>query len=137
VVLVVGGFLIFPATELLVRTAGAPAISADNPLPRLGMQAAFVLPLSMPLLVPVAHYRLGWFYPALMILLGAHYLPFAFVYGTRLFLALGWLLVGAGMAIAVYWSSVFSAGAWLTGGVLLVFAGLLRWNSESGMSKES
>jgi hypothetical protein len=43
------------------------------------MQAAFVLPLSMPLLLPVGLYRLNWFYPALMILVGAHYLPFVFL----------------------------------------------------------
>jgi hypothetical protein len=31
-------------------------------------QVAFVLPLSMPLLVPVARYRLTWFFPAMMVL---------------------------------------------------------------------
>jgi hypothetical protein len=43
----------------------------DNPLRSLGMQAAVVLPLSMPLLVPVGHDHLNWFFPALTILLGA------------------------------------------------------------------
>jgi hypothetical protein len=52
------------------------------------MQVAFVLPASMPLLVPVGLYRLNWFYPAMTILLGAHYLPFVFLYGMRMFAAL-------------------------------------------------
>jgi hypothetical protein len=125
--LVVGGFFIFPVTELLIRVAGEPApLSADNSLRSLGMQVAFVLPLSMPLLIPVALYRLIWFYPALMILLGAHYLPFVFLYGMRMFWILGGLLVGGGMLIAMNWSSVFSLGAWYTGAVLLAFAGLGR-----------
>ena len=122
--LVIGGFFIFPLTELLLRLSGErDSWSADNSLRDLGMQVAFVLPLSMPLLVAVGLYRLTWFYPGMMILLGAHYLPFVFLYGMRMFWALGGLLVGAGLLIAMYWSSSFSIGAWFTGVVLLVFAG--------------
>jgi hypothetical protein len=76
------------------------------------MQVAFILPASMLLLVPVGHYRLNWFFPAMMILLGAHYLPFVFLYGIRIFAALAALLVGGGILIALYWSVSFSAGAW-------------------------
>jgi hypothetical protein len=120
---VIGGFFIFPLTELLLRLSGEDvSLSADNSLRELGMQVAFVLPLSMPLLVAVGLYRLTWFYPGLMILVGAHYLPFVFLYGMRMFWALAWLLVGAGLLIAMYWSSSFSIGAWFTGSVLLVFA---------------
>ena len=127
ITLVIGGMFIFPATELLLRAAGARAsLSADNALRSLGMQVAFVLPLSMPLLLPVSRYRLTWFYPALMILLGAHYLPFVFLYGMRMFWALGAILVGLGVLIAMYWSGTFSVGAWLTGAILLVFAGIGR-----------
>jgi hypothetical protein len=87
---------------------------------------AFVLPLSMPLLLPVGLYRLNWFYPAMMILLGAHYLPFVFLYGMRMFAALAALLVGGGWVIAMYGSGSFSVGAWYTGVTLLVFAGIGR-----------
>jgi hypothetical protein len=125
--LVIGGFLIFPLTELLLRISGEKArLSPDNTLRNLGMQVAFVLPLSMPLLIAVSLYRLNWFYPGLMILLGAHYLPFVFLYGMRMFWALGSLLVGGGLLIAMYLSSSFSVGAWYTGVVLLVFAGVGR-----------
>jgi hypothetical protein len=121
--LVVGGFFIFPLTELLIRAGGGTrALSVDNALRHLGMQVAFVLPLSMPLLLPVGLYRLNWFYPAMMILLGAHYLPFVFLYGMRMFAVLTGLLVGGGVVIALYLSSSFSVGAWFTGVVLLVFA---------------
>ena len=121
--LVVGGIFIFPLTELLVRLGGVKGwISENNSLRELGMQVAFVLPASMPLLVPVGLYRLNWFYPAMMILLGAHYLPFVFLYGMRMFGILAGLLVGGGILIALYWSSSFSAGAWLTGIILVVFA---------------
>jgi hypothetical protein len=90
------------------------------------MQIAFVLPLSMPLLVPVGLYRLNWFYPAMMILLGAHYVPFVFLYGMRMFGVLAALLVGGGTLIAMYFSTSFSIGAWYTGTILLVFAQIGR-----------
>lgn len=121
--LVAGGVFIFPLTELLVRLGGVKGwISAENSLRELGMHVAFVLPASMPLLIPIGLYRLNWFYPAMMILLGAHYLPFVFLYGMRMFGILAVLLVGGGILIALYWSSSFSAGTWITGIILLVFA---------------
>ncbi len=123
IVLVIGGFFIFPATELLVRTVGGNVpLSAANSLPQLGMQVAFVLPLSMPLLLPVGLYRLTWFYPAMMILLGAHYLPFAFLYGMRTFAALAAILVGGGVMAALHLSDRFAFGAWYTAIALLIFA---------------
>ncbi len=123
--LVVGGFFIFPMTELLVRVVGARAsFSPTNSLWRLGMQVAFVLPPCMLLLYPVGMYRLNWFYPGLMILLGAHYLPFSFLYGMRMFWGLAAVLIGGGYMIAMYLSESFSIGAWYGGFALLVFAGL-------------
>jgi len=135
IMLVVGGFLIFPATELLVRTIGERApIGSANALRYLGMQVAFVLPLSMPLLLPVGLYRLNLFYPAMMILLGAHYLPFVFLYGMRMFAVLAALLVGGGTLIALYFSASFSIGAWYTAIILLVFAELGRRIGAAGPS---
>ncbi len=109
--LVLGGFFIFPITELLLRMAGARiSLSKDNSLRNLAMQVAFVLPLSMPLLIPVGLYRLTWFYPGMMILVGSHYLPFAFLYGMRMFFALSALLTGGGIMIALYLSGSFGIG---------------------------
>jgi hypothetical protein len=79
---VVGGFFIFPAVQLLLRLTGRPTyVTKGNPLGLLGMQIAFTLGLGMLLLVPVTEFQLTLFYPALMILVGAHYLPFVFLYG--------------------------------------------------------
>ena len=127
ILLVIGGILIFPVTELLIRATGERArVSSTNALRSLGMQIAFVLPLSMPLLLPIGLYRLNWFYPAMMILLGAHYLPFVFLYGMPMFAVLAALLIGGGTLIAMYFSASFSIGAWYTGTILLVFAELGR-----------
>ena len=133
-VVVIAGFFIFPVTQIVLRLFGRPPrVSKDNPLHWLGMQVAFVLPLSMLLLVPVGYFRLNWFFPALMILLGAHYLPFASLYGMRMFLFLAGMLIAMGVVIALYFSQTFSLGAWAGGLVLFVFA----WIGRSVACKET
>jgi hypothetical protein len=49
-----------------------------------------------------------------------------FLNGVPMFWALGGLLVGAGIVIAMYGSASFSVGAWCTGAVLLMFAAVGR-----------
>jgi hypothetical protein len=124
--LVFGGFLIFPITELLTRFSRAPALSKTNELKWLGMQVAFVLPVSMLLLFPVVRYSVYLFYPAMMVLLGAHYIPFVFLYGMRVYAGLAVLLVCGGTFIPQYPRQSFSIGAWYTAAVLLGFALLAR-----------
>jgi len=125
---VFGGFFIFPATWLLLRLTGGPASpTKGNPLSHLGMQIAFTLPTTMLLLVPITEFRLNLFYPSLLILLGAHYLPFVFLYGMRMFILLCAMLVSSGIAIALYLPESFCLGAWVGGLILLVFAWVGRF----------
>jgi len=123
IALVVGGFFIFPLTQLLLRLMGRRAsLPKGHPMNALGMQVAFTLPFNLPLVAAATAYHLNWFYPALMIALGTHHLPFIFMYGMPQFGVLAALLIGAGWMIGVYLPSVFSLGAWLTAVVLLLFA---------------
>jgi hypothetical protein len=123
----IAGFFIFPLTQMMLRLSGRPArVSKENSFHFLGMQVAFVLPFSMLLLVPVGLYNLNLFFPALMVLLGAHYFPFATLYGMRMFLFLGGILIAAGYVIAHWFSRSFSVGAWVAGLALFVFAWIGR-----------
>jgi hypothetical protein len=132
--LVASGFFIFPATLLLLRLTGGPAsTTADNPLGKLGMQIAFTLPMTMLLLVPVTEFRLNLFYPAFLVLLGAHYLPFVFLYGMRMFIPLCAILVSSGVVIALYLPHTFCLGAWVGGLTLFVFA----WIGRATVQRES
>lgn len=125
--LVVAGFFIFPLTKLgLILIGHRTGVSKDNPLNALGMQAAFVLPLSLLVVAAAALYRLDWFYPAFMIVLGAHYLPFVTLYGMKMFYVLAAVLVGAGVLLALYVPMPFATGAWITAVVLTIFAFLGR-----------
>jgi hypothetical protein len=126
--LVVAGIFIFPLTKLGLKAIGHRfSVSRGNPLNELGMQAAFVLPLCLPLVGAAALNRLEWFYPAFMIVLGAHYLPFVTLYGMRMFYALGAVLFSAGLMLALYVHLPFAAGAWFTAAVLLAFAVFGGW----------
>ncbi len=126
-VLVVGGMFIFPLTQLLLRLMGRPSsLPKGHPMNALGMQTAFVIPLTLPLIGAVALYRLNWFYPAFMICVGAHYLPFIFLYGMWQYGALAAVLVSGGLIIGLYIPSAFSLGGWFTGLVLLTFALIAR-----------
>jgi len=132
-VLVVGGFSIFPLTQLGLRLAGRrSALSRDNPLNGLGMQVAFTLPLGLPVVAAVAVHHLEWFYPAFMVVLGAHYLPFVFLYGMRMFAGLCAVLVGGGTFLALHGPDSFAFPAWVTTLVLLTFSalGLARVSRE-------
>lgn len=120
-----GGMLIFPLTLLALKLSGRPAVSKDNPVYELGRQVALVGPLGLPVIYMAIQADINWFYPAFLIVMGAHYLPFTFMYGTKLYLILAALMVAGGVAIAWMLPSVFVAGGWFGAVVLLVFAFLI------------
>ena len=93
----------------------------------LGIQVAFTLPLTLPLVIGIAALRSAWFYPAFMIALGAHYLPFVFLYGMWQFAGLCAVLVAGGTVIGMYMPSPTSFGAWFTAAALFAFAFLGRY----------
>ncbi len=69
--LILVGFFVFPLTQLLLRGMGhAYALPKGHPMNALGMQVAFTLPLTLPLVIGLAEFHPAWFYPALMIVLG-------------------------------------------------------------------
>lgn len=124
---VIGGAFIFPLIKMALHLSGRPAsVSKENQFNMLGMQVALVAPFSMLLLIPVALYNLNWFFPALMILVGAHYLPFATLYGMPMFVFLAGILMAEGVVIVHYFSGMFSLGGWIAGLTLFVFAWLGR-----------
>lgn len=125
--LLAGGVLIFPVTTLLLRLSGRPAaLPAAHPMNALAMQIAFTVPLGLLVAVAAAGYRSEWFFPAAMIIVGAHYLPFVFLYGMPLFAVLAGLLTFGGVALALWGPDQFAVGGWVTGAILLGIAPLLR-----------
>lgn len=88
----------------------------------LGSQVAFTVPLNFLLVGAATLYRANWFFPAAMIVVGTHYLPFMTLYGMKMFGILAGLLVTIGAGLALYGSDVFSLGGWITAMLLIAFA---------------
>ena len=131
VTLLLGGVAIFPATTLLLRLGGRPAgLPPGHPMNALAMQVAFTVPLGLLVAVAASGYRQDWFFPAAMVIVGAHYLPFVFLYGMPHFAVLAGILSFAGVGLALWFSGPFSLGGWLTGVVLVGFAFVLRSAAE-------
>jgi hypothetical protein len=140
--LALGGAAIFPLTQALLRLAGRPAaLSRQNPLGGLAVQVAFTVPLVLPVAGAAALYRPGWFYPACLVIVGAHYLPFVFLYGMKTFAALAAALVGAGFALGFLAPGEVVLGGWVGGAVLCAFAFTLlaayRKGSAAGVGRPS
>jgi hypothetical protein len=131
------GAFIFPLTQLVIRSMGRKAsLSKDNPLNALAMQVAFIVPLSLPVIGAATLYRLNWFYPAFMVVLGTHYMPFIFLYGMRAFAVLAGLLIGGGVVIGMYFSESFIPGGYFTAAVLLGFAAV-AWSMNARVKHPS
>jgi hypothetical protein len=58
----------------------------------------------------------------MMVIVGAHYLPFIFLYGMPVFAVLGGVLVAGGWMLGLYVRDMMSVGGWLTGMLLVAFA---------------
>jgi len=118
-----GSMGIFPLTQMALRLMGRPAkVSKKNGLWALGTQIAFTVPINFILVGVVVLYRPIWFYPAAMIVVGSHYLPFITLYGMKMFGLLGALLIVFATLIGVLDLPIFSLGGWLGGGLMLIFA---------------
>ncbi len=123
IALSLGGALIYPATSLLLKlTRGRGSLSKENPLDKLAMQVAFTIPLALPVVAGATLYKLNWFYPAMLIIVGAHYLPFVFLYGMRSFYVLGGAMIGAGVMIGMYANESFTLAGWVGAAMFFVFA---------------
>src|SRR6185437_13481273 len=62
IILIVGGFLIFPLTQLLLRIMGhAYALPKGHPMNALAIQVAFTLGLTLPVVIGIGALRPSWF----------------------------------------------------------------------------
>lgn len=122
-VLILGGTFTFPLSQLLLKATGKPTdLSKENPLGNLAMQAAFIIPFCYPVIASATIYNSNWFFPAFMVVVGAHYLPFITLYGMWQFGILSAILVGLGTAIGLYFPESFALGGFAGSVVFLLSA---------------
>ena len=130
VALLVAGFFIYPVTAGISRLMGNPGtVSADNPL----REASVTIPMTGVMGIPVAGaaalYQIEWFFPAFMVIIGAHYLLFSHLYGMRMFLPLGASMWFGGVSLGVWAPDLAVLGALFTG-VALILVGAIAWHQH-------
>ncbi|MEO6956788.1 MAG: hypothetical protein ABI137_08605 [Antricoccus sp.] len=137
VVLFLGGTLIFPLTWLSIRFTGRSAsLPTGHPMSALAMQIAFTVPIGLVVVVAMLAGRGELFFPASMVIVGAHYLPFVFLYGMRMFAYLSMALIAPGVILLLWVPAPAALGGWITSAVLAIFAFLLRAAADSLNAKE-
>lgn len=121
-----GGMLIFPlSTVILKATTGVSALPKGHPSIALAMQSAFTVPLGLLVAIALGAYAPQFFFPASLIIVGAHYLTFISLYGMKVFAVLAGVLVGLGTMAIFLVPTIASVSGWIGAGVLLVFAPIL------------
>lgn len=117
--LYLGGVLIYPASTLVLRSIGGrDRLPEGHPMKLLATETALIMPVGTILAALVALERPEWFFPFTTAIVGAHFLPFASVYGMRDYWVLAGPLVAVGLAL-VLWPWGFTAAAWVTAAVEL------------------
>lgn len=125
--LILGGTFIFPFSQLFLKTMGKTAtLSKENPFGLLAMLIAFTIPATYPLIAGATIHNSNWFFPAFLVVVGAHYLPFIFLYGMWQFSMLAGVLVVLGTVFGLYFPDNFALGGWVGAAVYLVFAFVFR-----------
>jgi len=137
-VLFFGGMLIFPLSSLVLTVLGGPALlPRRHPLSPLALQSAAVVPLGLLVAVALGTQAPALFFPAALIVVGAHYLTFMSLYGTRLFGVLAGVLVAVG-AIAVFLvPALRGPSGWIGAAVLLAFSVPLSLRRERSVPLSS
>ena len=98
IALFAGGALIFPASVILSKAlGGSGAHLRTNPLGALALESTAFMLLCFPIAYAVSLYRIEWFFPAMLLVIGGRYLSFSTLYGMRLYWAFGGTL-----AVAAY-----------------------------------
>jgi hypothetical protein len=121
--LLIGGMFIYPIATACSRLLKMPKPGNSNRLAILSTWIALTIPLGLPLVfMATSAGRENLFFPAFTVLVGAHWLPFAYVYSMRSFVAMAVVLVLVGILFGFVFPQFFAACGFVAGGILLLFA---------------
>ncbi len=102
IALVLGGMLIFPVSLLLCKVIGRSGRhSKNNPLAPLAIEGTVWMVLSILVAVGIAFYRIEWFFPAMLLIIGGRYLTFVTLYGIRIYWAFGATLAASAILLVI------------------------------------
>ncbi len=125
VALFIGGIFIHPVAMAISKLVGRPGNhTRGNPLGPLAMEGTIFMLMCLPLVYGLSRWRLEYFFPAMLMVIGGRYLTFATLYGKRVFWAFGAVL-GLSAYALVRLNAPFVLGAFAGGVLEVLFAGWL------------
>lgn len=121
-VLFAGGMLIHPVSIVICKLLGASGKHAKgNPLGLLAGATVFWLIASLPLAYVVSLYKIEWFFPAMLLVIGGRYTTFATLFSMRVYWVLGIALAATGYAL-VKFGATPTLGAFAGSAIEMAFA---------------
>lgn len=125
-----GGMLIFPlgvfSAKLLKRSGKH---QHNNPLAKLAIESTALLFVGLFIAYCVFQIQQQWFFPIMLMIIGARYVVFQSIYGMRLYWILGLFLAISGMYCLVSYQPFHLGG--IMGGIIELIFGTLVLVLES------
>lgn len=107
---------------ILQKILRRPGVGKGNPLIRLSVTSAFIIPLCYPVIAAATVTNINWFFPAFAVVVGAHFMPYAHIYRMHSYLILGGVLVTGASLIGYFLPNGFSQAGYFAGAVLILFS---------------
>jgi hypothetical protein len=117
-----GGMFIHPLGMLLSKILKRSGNHhSENPLGKFALENTVVLFVGLFLAFSIAQLRIEWFYPIMLIIIGARYMTFQTLYGLKVYWLLGLMLITSGVG-GILLDMPFFLGAFVGGGLEIVFS---------------
>jgi hypothetical protein len=121
-----GGMLIFPLSSVIEKIVfRASSADKSNPFIRFSLENTVILFAGLFIAYFSIQASQGWFYPIMLLVIGARYFPFATAYGNRMFWVLGAALIAFGLTNLLVFDLDMSSVPILGGAIEIVFALIL------------
>lgn len=120
------GMFIFPLTSLIIKLLGGPsALPKGHPMIGLAMQIAFTVPIALLVAIVLGLTSPELFFCAAMLIVGAHYLPFCFLYGMKTYIALAATLILCAFMLVYLLPNFLYLSGWMGGVILIAYSLIL------------
>jgi hypothetical protein len=122
VAMYVGGIFIFPVSVIFSKLMGRSGKhSAINPLGKLALESTVLMIACLPLAFVASLYKIEWFFPALLLIIGGRYFIFSTLYGLIIYWLFAISLVVAAI-ILVKAEASFSVGGFAGALIEIIFS---------------
>jgi hypothetical protein len=126
-----GGMFIHPLAILLSKIFKRPGNhDPKNPLGKLALESTIILFVGLFLAFYIAKLQVAWFFPIMLMIIGARYLVFNTLYGIKTYWVLGGFLMLSGM-LCILLGANFIIGAFVGGVTEIVFSLVIFMQTKS------